>query len=776
MSFSPDSILGLRTLSLRGADVSFEFAHPLPAWAWVLVVIACVLAACWSYARLLGPRWARYALAGLRALLLILIVFLLCGPRLSRQNERTEQDWLVVLADRSASLTIADVEDGGTRRTRESQLRETFAGAEPTLAAIGKERGVLRLGFDAGTFDLPADLGVPSGRRTAIGQALDQALRRVAARPVAGLVLLSDGRSADVVPRATLRQLESRKIPVFVVPLGSERPMPDYTIARVEAPGAAFVGDFVPVQVHVERSGGNTGEAMRARVQLVDDRTGTVLDERELSSTGGSEAVTLTTRPDSPEPSSWSVRVVPETPDLSRENNQAPVRVEISDRPIRVVYFDGYPRWEYRYLKNVLVRERSVRSAAMILASDRKYLQEGSDPLASVPRTAQEWSGIDVVMLGDLRPNLFSEEQLRQIRTLVAERGAGLLWIGGPGATPNAWRGTPLADLLPFTIASDAMGGMQEWTTPVVMMPAPGASRYSVLRLGETPSEPWPEVLSSQGLGWPVLRYAQRIAPESLKPTTEVIALASPVDGETSQATPLILTMRYGAGRVVYVGTDETWRYRYGRGETLQERLWIPLVRLLARESLGRSGKPALLTLSPERSASGQSVQITLRLLDQSLLEKRPAGISVRIAPIGGSGRVHEITLKPESVSDDAELPGVFSGSFYAGDPGLYRVEPTEALLTGLEISAALEVVAPDDELRTPQTDHALLAELAAATGGAVLTPARLAELPDLLPNRQLRLLGAPDVETLWDKPIVWLVLMLLMAMEWMGRRLIKLS
>jgi hypothetical protein len=789
MSEFLDRLLGLDHLSTGGEGVEFRFAHPLPAWAWILVAAACAAWAAWSYWRLLGSRPARTALAVCRTLLLVLVAVLIAGPQMVHQNERVERDWLVVMADRSASMTVADAPSlppDARPVTREAELKRTLEGAAGTLAAISQDRNVLFLGFDAGVYDLPSrggvvpELGAPAGRRTAIGQSLDQALRRVAGRPVAGVLVLSDGRSADQPSRAVLRQLEASRTPVFVVPLGSASPLVDLALSRVEAPTSAFVGDLVPVQVSLDRLGdGDAG----GHVRLVDQATGEVLDQRPIPTPPPGtppEAITLLARPEKPGEAVWTVQIVPDTPDLSAENNTQRVSIELVDRPIRVAYFDGYPRWEYRYLKNLIVREKSIRSAAMLLAADRRYIQEGSDPLGALPRSQADWNAIDVVVMGDVRPGLWSDEQLTQLRALVAERGGGLLWIAGPSFTPSAWRGTPLADLVPFTLGADGgsseSGGPRPWLGPVLLKPAPAAERFGVLRLGETPDRPWPDELAEPSLGWPLLRWAQRIDPGSLKPTAEVLALAQPDANapEGPSPAPLVMTMRYGAGRVVYVATDETWRLRYGRGETFPERFWLPVLRLLARESLGRTGKPAILSVSPERALAGQQVQVTLRLVDQTLIERRPAGVTVRLIPQGQPGRAIEVTLRP--TGDEEGATAVLSASWNAQEPGVYRVEGADALLAGLDLAARLEVSLPDDELRSPQTDHELLATLAQATGGTVLRPEQVPDLAGLLPNRQLRILGTPDVETLWDKPVAGVLLIVLLTLEWAGRRIIKLA
>lgn len=785
-----DRVLGLRHLSSGGEGVSFGFAHPLPAWAWVLIALACSIAAFWSYARLLGQKRARWSLAAVRTLLLTLVVVLLCGPQLTKQNERVERDWVVVMADRSASMTIRDVETAKGRESRDEQLLAALAMARPELDALAKTRNVLMLGFDSGIYDLPQDgsLAPPAGQRTAIGQSVDLMLRRLAGKPLAGVVLFSDGRSSDEISRTTLRELVSAQTPVFVAPLGSDKPLPDLALTKVDAPSAAFVGDVVPVTVTLDHLGDKT-TPLGGKVELVDDATGLVLDTKPIPESGGK--VSLSSQPEQVGNRTWTVRLVLDKPDLSDENNHASFAIDLADRPIRVAYFDGYPRWEYRYLKNLLVREKTIRSAILLLAPDRRYIQEGSEPLGSLPRTQAEWNNIDVVVMGDLRPGLFSEDQIHSLRELVATRGGGILWIGGPSATPAAWRGTALADLLPFTLGTDGNGDLPQWVGPVVLKPGPAADRYGVLKLGALPSDPWPAELDTPSLGWPLLRWAQKLDTRTIKPTAEVLGIAQAVTAGSSDAgkpatpaganssAPLILTMRYGAGRIVYVGTDETWRYRYGRGESLQERLWLPLIRLLARESLGRSGKPAVLAADPERSIANQPVQVTLRLVDQALIDARPVSAKIKVVRKGDAGTPDtetELTLRPETGGDDSQPPSALSATWTPADPGRYTLSGADSLLAGLDIAAKAEVSLPDDELRTPQTDHAGLAALAEATHGRVVSPDQLASVFKELPNRELRLLGAPDIETLWDKPLAWTLLISLLTIEWIGRRLIKLS
>ncbi len=826
-----DRLFGLDAMRFASPGVEFGFARPFPAWAWFLAIVAAFVLAVWSYAHLEGPRRVRMALGVVRALILLLLLLVISGPQLVRPNERVEQDWVLALVDRSASMTIADAPtpgDAGGRITRDEQLARALEAAGARLQALADGRVVVWLGFDSGVFDLKKDtgqkaratgdtgqkagatgagaaaveLGAPDGRRTSIGVALDQALARAAARPVSGVIVLSDGRSIDEPGRAALRRLQAEHIPVFTVPLGSADPIEDLAIAGAEAPQLAFIKDTIPVAVDVDRLGMNGERPARGRVRLIEKATGLVLDEQALPQDpaawrDGRAKVVLTTRSEQPGTPTWIVRVVPDGPDLIDENNEAELRPEVVDRPLRVVFFDGYPRWECRYLKWLLVREKSVRSASLLLASNRQYIREGDIELRAIPRSPEEWAAFDVVVMGDVQAGLFSREQLEQLREHVAVRGAGLLWIGGPTATPGSWRDTPLADLLPFSMAGgdERNPAVRDYDEPVTMAPAEAAERLGVLELSGSPTEPWPARLSDPATGWSRLRWAQRIDPRSVKPTSEVIAWAAPVSaggarpGPTPSegSTPIVLTMRYGAGRVMYVATDEIWRWRYARGEALPERFWLPLLRLQGRESLARTSRSASLEARPRRASAHQPVRVTVELLDQALVDAVRSVSSLRVRATrkdaGASGEAGpardapvEITLAPEGDGSARAAVRSFAGVWVPDAAGTYRLEAIDPLLAGLALQTEVEVALDDDELRRPETDHPLLARLSEETEGQVLAPDELGRVADLLPNRELRIAGTPDIQTLWDRPFVLALLLALFTLEWVARRLMRLA
>lgn len=774
--------------------VRFEFSHAPEQWQWALIVAAAVALGWWSYARLEGARWVRVLTGAARAAVLLLLVVLVCGPRLIEVKENIERDWVLVLVDRSASMGIADAPAGGSGAgggliTRDAQLRAVLEKAAPAFAEMTANRTVKWLGFDASAYDLPVGMGVPlleppTGQRTDIAAAIEGALAKGAARPIAGIVVLSDGRSALDLPRTVIKRLTSEKVPVVVVPLGSADGLTDVAIGAIDAPPAAFVNDPVPVRVSIARTGTRLPGPAVAR--LLDRESGEVLDAQPVEWAEGetTKPLTLTGHAGGTgDRASWEVRVeaVDGGKDLIDANNKVEVGFALVNRPLRLLYVDGYPRWEYRFLKNIFSRDESVQFSALLLSAGRKYLQEGSEEIDALPDSAGGWDAFDVIMIGDVQPGVIGTAQLEQIRNRVAVGGAGLLWVAGPSAVPSAYRATPLADLLPVSLSGFAGGvgsdAVALWDRDVVLKPVPLAEGLGVLRLGERQPDGsyWPPQVSDPSAGWSRLRWMQRLEPGTLKPAAEALALAAPVDG-IGAPTPAVVTMRFGAGRVIYVATDEVWRFRYGRGEDLPERFYMQLIRLLGRESVARSGKPAVLTLTPKDAEVGSPVRVGAELIDQALLDARPTGLTVRLSKATASGEAErtEVLLKPVGDAGGGRARS-FVGTWVPQSAGTWSGVVTDAILEGKGVSAVAEVALRDDELRRPEADHGLLTALAQETGGTVLSESTIDSLPGVLPKREVRTLSVARQETLWDRPAVLVLLLGLLTAEWVLRRLIRL-
>lgn len=777
MSGAMEWLLDLETLRPGAESVRFAFERPAPLYLWVGLGAAAVVIGVVAYRRLPGPSALRWVLAGLRAALLLLLAVLIAGPSFERREETSEPDWLLVLVDRSTSMGVMDASLDQERSTREAQLQRALAEAAPAVAALGENRRVKWFGFGDGTYELGVDdqglpvLDAPLGRRTNLAGAIETALKRAVARPIAGMLVLSDGRATDAPAKTDLRALIGAGAPLHAVPLGSATAVADVAVRRVSAPTMAFKDDPTPVTVEFVTRG-EPGARVAGEVRLVDEATDGVLETRRVSLAAGVQDVVLTHQTDEAGAQRWRVEFIPDEPDLIAPNNFGSASLEIVDRPLRVLYLDGYPRWEQRYLRNLLIREGSIESSNLMLAAGRRYLQEGDVEIASLPSSPEEWSRYDVVILGDLDPGVLTPAQIDQIQLFVAEDGGGLVWIAGESQTPRAWWSTPLAALLPFQKPVSPLRAIGE----VVQVHATAeAERVGVLRLLGAGESGWPEELTDPLTAWSALHWAQDIDPALLKPSASVLASAAPLAGEPRW--PLVMTMRYGAGRAVYVGTDEIWRWRYGRGELLYERFWIQLVRHLGNERLMRGALGYTVAAGSETAEVGEPVAITVELLDQSLVESSPEVVRLRaVSDAATLGVQNEIEFDLPSTG---ERRGRYAGVWTPPAAGRWTIRAIDPQLAGAGgggASAVVEARLPGSELVDPRPDHALLAALASMTGGEVIAPGELSKIadPGVFPSRSVRRVML-EREALWDTPLALMLLVGLAGLEWIGRRLLRL-
>ena len=766
-------LLGVRDLPDDLPGLRMVWEHPFPGWVWLIAVSMVIAMSFWSYTRLDAPSRFRWSMASVRSLLFIVLLVCLSGPMLEIPREEIEGDWAVVLLDRSRSLETRDggggIEDG---RNRDSVLRDLVARSRSSSEASSEDssdaRRILWLGFGDGVRTLEVDssgtpdLEPPSDWSTRISLALDESLRRTAGRPLAGVVLVSDGRTIDPPDRELVRRFVGAAAPIQVIPLGSPTPIGDAALARIEVPRRAFARDSVPVVVTLE-TGGRNGVV---DVELVDQDDGRIIDTVEWTLDGGDDPVevVLNARPGEQVEEgvrNWMVRISGER-DLVPENDSSEFTIERVDRPLRVLYIEGSPRWEYRYLKNLLVREPSIESSVLLLSADRDFAQEGNTPINRLPRDAEEFSKFDLIILGDLPANFLSESRQEAIRDQVASRGSGIIFVGGPRSMPESWEGSPLEDLLPFFGSAD----LTRRTTPVNVVPTEGSSRLGILRLDEGQDGGWPIDLSDPSFGWSRLQWSQEIGYERLKPTAEVLAEAVPVEPDGIGPTPILIGMRFGAGQVLYVGTDEIWRWRYGRGERLYERFWVQLLRLLGREAVA-SDAVVRMTVTPDRAVVGRPVMISVDIVDNSIDVDVPETIRVDIDRVGS-----DVTESTElRRSDSRSWTGTWTTNRLG--PASFRVSEPGLAALAADINPGIEIVRPEDEIRMADADHPLLASLAESTGGSVYesrSSQSLEEALSELPNRTI-VTENPIRERIWTSPLVFMIVIVLVTLEWSGRR-----
>lgn len=797
-----DRLFGLdRSMSLTDENTALGWTYPLPAWAWLLIVLAALAIAHGSYARMEGARWARFGLATFRALLLIALAVLLAGPTVVRTDITPEADWLLVMVDRSASMTFADTQEGGRAVSRDEALREALANQLDVFGQekLGETRNIVWFGYDREAYPIQAPgsngetlLNEPNVQATNLRTAIDQVLQAAAGRTISGVVLFGDGQTPQPTGEATIEKLARLDIPVFSVPLGSALPRLDLAVQRVDAPVSAFVGDLVPLTVTVRRQDIIPGEdealnidPTKVIVRLIDADTGDVVDERTLEEDGFNSPVRLQARSELAGELNLRAEVSYEgglkdvQAEIATSNNSRAVSIAMVDRALKVLYVDRV-RWEYRFLVPMLKREESIDSSILLVDADRSFVQEGDTPLSRFPITAEEIRPYDVIMIGDVHPRFFSDQQLALIREHVATRRAGLLWVGGDRHTPNLYAGTDLELLLPMTTPSAVGRLVPAEGIDVPIQPTKAAEELNLLRLSlkrsdevGSPLAEWPDNL-------PPFRWAQDLGTlrPGARPLAHALGMVNPTTGEPA---PLVVLYRFGGGEVIYVGTDETFRWRKVGGEVYFEQFWIQLMRKLGRTRLQQVDDRARFVVSPPAVDLGATQLAELVIDDPALIRSAPQSVRVQVLARGVTDEdalttVGEIELRPTGFQGDLDsgARAVYQANWRSDRPGRFVLRVAEPLLESLELEAPAEVRDPAQELARAATDHDRLIRLAKGTGGAVIELNKLAQLENLVPNRS-RELTSETRQPLTNTLLALLVLLGLLTLEWALRRGLKL-
>ncbi len=805
-----DWVLGVDRAIWSEGQVLLGWRYPLPPRVWVVIVFAALGLAAWGY-RPMDSRWRSKApLTAIRTGLIVFLAVVLAGPMLVIKREDLEPDWLLMLVDRSDSMQIQDayVQAGDRRKpaSRQAALDDAIARHADLFGPeqLGRDRKLVWLGFDAQTYAIEPPYLEPkattagsNGQTTLLRTAIQQALQRATGRPISGIVLFTDGRSPQSTGADVIGQLGRQAVSVFAVPLGAGRPAIDLSLTRVDAPKKAFANDTVPVTVWADVYPADAQvDVDQVRVRLVDTHTGKTLDQKPLGDVGLAAPLRLAGRSDVVGPVRWKVQleygpsvrhqaVADTSRELVTDNNQRILDLELVDRPIRALYIEGYPRWEYRYLKNVLVREKSIHSSMMLTNADQDFAQEGDMVITRLPKTPEEWRMFDVVIIGDVSADYFSLQQHSQLRDHIGEGAAGLLWIGGAYHTPQSYDTTQLSDVLPMR--RPGLTQPMDLSGPLIAAPTPLAESLSVITLGR--HDRAADTYSSSHRGWPTdlpgLRWVQEIG--ALKPSVDVLATVSVA--KQGSPNPLVVRMRFGAGQVLYVATDDTWRWRYGRGDLYFQQFWLQLVRMLGRQRVQDDPSRVRLSVSHARVQMNQAVVVQLRIADVMLLQRQLPSVSVSVIDPERSKdatpveSLEQIELLPDVQPDSQDaLPATaphhhrqYKAIWQPKHTGRLLLTVVEPALKDLNIVSPIEVLHPDDELRQPMPDHERLETLAELSGGHVVPLDRLDQLTRVVPNRARR--TANDIhQSLWDTPVTLIVVVTLLTIEWIGRKLIRLA
>lgn len=807
-----------------GTELQFEFASFPTGGLGLLVLLGMALAvvAIGFLYRRDGKQlkvWQRLLLGSLRALAVLAVILLLLEPSLVSVQREVREGHTILLVDTSQSMTHVDAwrrdEVQRTRAawadvgvadpasaTRLDLVKALLAHDEQALVQKLAANNRLKLyGFAGSVSDLPItppaprvgpdgeplppEPGAPvppvldleqlvaDGRASDLGGSLRTALDRSRPAEVAAVVIVTDGRRTAGPQGAEIaRLLDQRKIPhTFVLGVGDPSETQSITLTRMEAPSKVFQRDPYEMKATVT-SQGYASVAVTARLIRIDAQGAETVVGTQQVQIGDSQQATIPWKQltsDAPGRFVYRTEVLPPGGEpVVAERHTKTAAVEVLGERLRMLLLAGSSNHEFQILRNLLIRDKTIDVSCWLQSADEDFPQEGNEDvrITRLPEGRVELEPYDVVVLIDPDPRKLTTRFCKGLSEHIVEGGCGLWWVAGEQHTLDALRPNastqPIADLLPI-------------------QPDVEFAERKMLGLGKAFPRPWRYRLTSdavEGVGAKVMRLDddkdtskllwERIPGfhfwfpvAGLKPiATSLAGHPSPEFRVGGKDMPVIALQKLGAGRVLFLGTDETYRWR-SLYEDAYNRFWVNGVRYLFEGRLQAGNSRLRLLSSDDKIDLGDAVELVAEAKDAALQPLIAASFDVAIEREGEV--VETVELAPIEA-----LPGSYSLRYRPTQLGTFRVRPVEK--SGKAVELSFQVVPARVESRGPMQRSALAAIAGAAGGELFDEPAALLRALDGVPSR-----SATDTfrtpHALWDGwPTITLILILL-SIEWILRK-----
>jgi len=645
---------------------------------------------------------------------------------------------------------------------RNDFVQSTFSAEGSELLTALAEKFTLRFfrfSRDASRLNNMDDLSY-SGTATDLGNAMVRAQEELAGVPISGMVVISDGadNSGEALAESLL-PLQAGGVPVYTVGLGEEELSPDVQLSRVEMPRTVLVGTSLVVDVIVSHRGysGRT-------VQLLVEDTGVLLASEDVTFERDGEPVVARVRIEAEDagPRLLRFRVAAQERERVTENNVRDVLVDVVNEAEKILYFEGEPRWEVKFLRRAVSEDENLQVVVLQRTAESKFLRldvdDAEELAAGFPKTREELFRYRALILGSVEASFFTHDQLDMIADFVSQRGGGLLVLGGRNAfAEGGYQGTRLAEALPVFMDDDLSIGAEPYYTELFITPTRTGLTHPATQLGQDDSEAVREL-------WESLPPVTTLNPITrLKPGATGLLTGGPEDDRDRQV--VLAYHRYGRGKVIALPIQDSWTWQMHVDIPLEdqthETFWRQLLRWLS------DGVPDQVEAQSEREVvePGQPVNLTVEVGDSAYAEVNNGNVvAVVHDPSGNSTTV--------PLDWDVEQDGHYEGGFPTAGPGLYEVS-VHATRAGDSIATAVTYVnvAPSDaEYFDASMRGTTLRRVADQTGGLFYTPETVETLPE-----DIGLTGAgvtlTEERDLWDMPILLILVLGLMAAEWGYRR-----
>ena len=627
---------------------------------------------------------------------------------------------------------------------------------------------------------------VADGRGTDIHSAIRELLNDPS--QLSAIIISTDGQhngSGDLIELAA--EAKKKKIPIFVIPFGDPKPPKNLKVDNLAVrspvrPAEPFEIDAVVYANQVDLDKINV-ELVQHDVNPTTEKleNETVIETKEVDLKGNLIRVGFQHTPNNPGKYVFSIRAqVIEDETETDDNVKSTEVVQVIDQKVKVLLIAGAPTWEYRMVKRLLHRDSSISLSCWLQTMDEDRPQEGNEPIVELPRTIEQLGVYNVILMFDPNPNEFDEEWIKTLRQFVRRKAGGFLYMTGPKystefVTLNRLK--VIREILPVRFGEDLidMGELSDINRPGKMLPVEFNLDHPVMKFDADPAankDLW-ALMPSIYWSFPTL---------AAKPTARVL-LESGMQINADGNSPLLVSGRFGAGNVLYMGFNGTWRWRrVGIQAQYFDRFWIQIIRFLV-ETRSLQGKSRGI-IDPDRTEYeiGDRVTLTAQVLDERFEPYTAQHIEAKIQGEDGRVRPIKLNLLPGQ-------PGNYRASYVAQQTGTFKIsinlgtEEDEELI----VPISFRVFPPRIESTAFWQNRTLLKKIASESDGQYLTHDKVSNLAELLPRLETKTdINRPPIPfwdtklQLWGNEIplryfVFSLLVLLLTVEWAVRKKTKL-
>ena len=737
----------------------FVLLTPWPLWLLGVGILAAAGLLFWHVRRnhgmLSGAR--PIAIWLLETALIALLLFLLWHPALSVATLRPQQNVVAVLVDDSRSMSIAD--ESGTRLARAQSLLN--GGLLKSLGDRFQVR-LYKFGTDAQRIQKSLEIA-GNAPATRIGNTLDRVMAESSSLPLGAIVLLTDGAdNAGGIDLDTVAAIRRQRIPIHTVGLGREHPERDVEVVDALLAARALPQSRLTATVTLQ-SYGLSGN--KARLSVRDAGKVLASEDVALKGDGALETESITFNVGQAGPKTLEIGVDPVSGEENTLNNKISRVVNVQARKPRILYFDGEPQWEYKFVRRamddnpeivVFSMERTTQNKIYRqpcpaggcpdgFKHDEKELEDG------FPSKAEDLFAFQGLMLADVEAGYFTPTQQQLIHDFVDRRGGGLLFLGGRASlSDGGYANSSLADLVPTKLPANK-GTFHRDFSKVELA---AAGRENILtRLDDNPErnvQRWKEI--------PMVADYQEVGEP--KPGATTLLSVTP---QSRSAMPLLVTEPYGRGRTAVFATSGSWRWKMwlAHEDKTHATFWQQMFRYLVTDA------PSQVTATTPKTVLADDTRVPIRVevRDKEYKPLSTARVQARFLAPDGSSATLELSPRPLE-------EGVYTGEWTAEKPGSYVVEMLageEQQEVGRDVLAFRREDGVAENFHTGQ-NRELLQKLSDQTGGKYYTSADASKLPNEISYSEAGITSR-ETRDLWDMPVIFLLALGIRASEWTLRR-----